>query len=146
MMGHRAGVAVLIVGLAGLVSAVPSVASTHDPASASPEVKILACNGKTVFEPRAFVISCADGNSELTATHWTTWTAKGATGTTRFGLNLCDPYCAASKISFFPGSTVRLSAPRSTKHGRLFSDLVVTYVLHGKHKTVNFSWTGDPSF
>jgi len=107
---------------------------------------MLTCAGKTVVKPVGFVISCADANSELTATHWTSWNARGAVGTTRFGLNLCIPYCAASRMSYFPRSTVRLSAPVPTKHGRLFSKLVVAYRLHGKTRKFDFSWVGIPAF
>jgi hypothetical protein len=67
-------------------------------------------------------------------------------GTTRFALNLCTPYCAASKMSYFPHSTVRLTRPVATKHGRLYSRLVVHYLLKGKATTFSFSWSGDPSF
>ena len=112
---------------------------------ASP-VKILACTGTTVSRPRDFVISCADANAALTETHWSTWSANRATGTTRFALNLCTPYCAASPMSYFPKSTVRLSAPVTTRHGRLFSKLVVRYIYRGKATSFNFSWAGDPSF
>jgi hypothetical protein len=56
------------------------------------------------------------------------------------------PYCAASKMSYFPKSTVRLTDPVTTKHGRLFSSLVVHYQLKGKSKVFSFSWKGDPSF
>ncbi len=112
----------------------------------TPPVKLLSCTNTEVFKPTSFVISCADANSELTATHWSTWNASSATGTTRFALNLCVPYCAASKMSYFPKSTVRLADPVTTKHGRLFSSLVVRYQLKGKSKTFSFSWKGDPSF
>ncbi len=100
----------------------------------------------TVVRPTSFVITCADGNASLTATHWSTWSASGAVGTTRFALNLCTPYCAASKMSYFPHSTVRLTRPVATKHGRLYSRLVVHYLLKGKATTFSFSWSGDPSF
>ena len=138
----------LPIALAGSL-AVPALAT---PASAgaspvkSPAVKILACSGAMLVRPSNFVISCADANAALTKTHWTTWNSRGATGTTRFALNLCNPYCAASPISYFPKSTVRLSAPVMTKHGRLFSKLVVRYIYRGKAKTFGFSWAGDPSF
>ena len=112
----------------------------------SPAVKILTCTNTTVSRPSNFVITCADANAALTKTHWTTWNAKGATGTTRFALNLCNPYCAASKMSYFPNSTVRLSAPVTAKHGRLFSKLVVRYIYRGKTDSFSFTWTGDPSF
>jgi hypothetical protein len=108
--------------------------------------KILTCAGISAIKPSNFVITCADSNTELTQTHWSTWTASGATGTTRFAMNLCKPYCAASPMSYFPDSVVRLSAPETTKHGTFFSMLLVTYKLHGKVTKYSFSWKDDPSF
>ena len=109
-------------------------------------MKILTCTDTAVSRPSSFVISCADGNSSLTKTHWSSWNAKSATGITRFALNLCVPTCAASTMSYFPNSTVRLSAPVTAKHGRLFSKLVVRYNYRGKNDSFSFSWIGDPSF
>ena len=122
-----------------------SASSGASTVKASP-VKILTCAGTTVSHPRNFVISCADANAALTQTHWSTWSAHSATGTTRFALNLCTPYCAASPMSYFPRSSVTVSAPVSTRHGRLFSKLVVHYVYRGKATSFSFSWAGDPSF
>ncbi|MDA8292065.1 MAG: hypothetical protein M0Z33_10375 [Actinomycetota bacterium] len=142
------------VALAGSLLSVAAISSPGPAAAASPSraphaavvVRMLTCAGKPVVRPANFVISCADANSELTRTHWTRWTTAGATGITRFGLNLCNPYCSASKISFFPRSVVHLSAPVVTKHGRLFSKLLVTYKLHGKVQHFPFSWAGIPAF
>jgi len=128
--------------IAGSLIAAPVGAT----ASSTATVKLLTCTNTKVFKPATFVISCADANSQLTATHWSTWNATSATGTTRFALNLCVPYCAASKMSYFPKSTVRLTDPVNTKHGRLFSSLVVRYRLKGKWKTFSFSWKGDGGF
>jgi hypothetical protein len=124
----------------------PAIVRGPSPEASAPTVRLLACTGKTVHEPSSFVISCADYNSELTKTRWTSWNGTNAVGTTTFGLNLCNPYCAASRISFFPDSKVVLSDPVTTRHGRLYSKLVVTYKLHGKSDTFAFSWKGDPSF
>jgi hypothetical protein len=129
--------------------AVPTLAIPASSGASTPKTsaaKILTCTGTTVSRPSNFVISCADANAALTKTHWSTWNANNATGTTRFALNLCVPYCAASKMSYFPNSTVRLSAPVMAKHGRLFSKLVVRYSLRGKIVSFSFSWAGDPSF
>lgn len=153
--GRRAlaGAAVAALALSGslayvFVAAAPgSAASSTASRTTKPAlVRMLTCSGKPVLKPSSFVISCADANSELTDTHWTKWTATGAVGITRFGLNLCNPSCAASRISFFPKSVVQLSAPVATKHGRLFSKLVVTYKLHGKTQHFPFSWAGIPAF
>jgi hypothetical protein len=91
-----------------------------------------SCGGKPLVRPAGIVVlACADANAELAATRWTNWGATRATGTTRFGLNLCIPYCAASKMSFFPRSAVRLDR---VKKGR-FTRVTVRYVLHGKTRT-----------
>lgn len=108
--------------------------------------KLLTCTGTSAIKPSYFVISCADAGARLTSTRWSTWTTSGSTGVTRFALNLCKPYCAASPITYFPGSVVRLSAPEATKHGSFFSMLVVTYKLDGKVTKFALSWKGDPSF
>jgi hypothetical protein len=109
------------------------------------DVAVLSCSNVPATRPISFVISCADGNAEITSTKWSSWSATGAAGTTRFAINLCNPYCAASPVSYFPGSTVTLSAPVHTKKGAFFSKMVVTYFLHGKKATFPFSWIGDPA-
>jgi hypothetical protein len=156
--GSGAIVALVVVGVGiaggfGAFSGSPSKTGVR-PHSARPgpsavvtgHTGLLSCSGAAVIAPKTFIISCADANSELTATHWTSWTASQARGTTTFGLNLCDPYCAASRISFFPDSTVVLRNPVTTSKGPRFSELVVTYLLHNKATTFTMSWKGDPSF
>jgi hypothetical protein len=101
---------------------------------------ILTCDGKLVARPVTYVIFCADGNGLLTATHWTHWGPTSAVGTTRFALNLCKPNCAAAWMSYFPRSTVRLSAVVASKHyGLLFTKLKVTYTQQGKIKTLTMT-------
>jgi hypothetical protein len=134
----------LAAALAAPVLAAPPSSGASTPKASA--VKLLTCADTTVSRPSSFVISCADANSALSATHWSTWSANSATGSTRFALNLCQPSCAASKMSYFPNSVVRLSAPVSTKHGRLFSRLQVRYLLRGKLTSFSFSWTGDSNF
>jgi hypothetical protein len=122
-----------------LALAVPALAAAiaASPASAgSPLPKLLSCAGTPLLRPSGTVVlSCADANSELKATHWLSWTQTSASGRTDFGVNLCTPDCAASRIRFFPGSTVRLQDVSSTAKGRLFTRAVITYTLSGKRKT-----------
>ena len=148
---HVVRLAVATVSSALLLGALPAGASTRSASegagsAAAPVTALWSCTGRRVVEPTEFVISCADANSELTSTRWTSWTATRATGTTRFGLNLCVPYCAASPMSYFPNSTVVASRPEATRHGELFSSLTVTYELKGRMKTFSFSWAGTPAF
>ena len=104
--------------------------------ASSPLPRLMSCSGKPLLRPTGLVVlSCADANSEIRATHWTTWDRASATGTTDFGLNLCTPTCAASTITLFPNSLIRLTSVTKTKQGPRFSRAVITYVLHGKKKT-----------
>jgi hypothetical protein len=125
-----------------------AAAGAASPAKVSPSLPgVLNCKNKVVVRPSTLVLACADYNAELTKTHWATWGATRGSGTTDFGLNLCVPYCAASKVSFFPGSKVQVSAPVMTKHhGHLFSKLVVTYKLKGKTHQYSMSWKGTPQY
>jgi hypothetical protein len=109
------------------------------------DAKVVTCQGTTVARPSTFVITCADAYTQLTKTRWTSWTSTGATGVTTFAQNQCKPYCAASKMSYFPNSSVRFSSPVSTSKGKLFSLLVVRYKVDGAAKTFRFSFRGDPS-
>jgi len=118
-------VAVAVVGVAAWASA-----------AASPLPKVLSCSGKALLRPAGTVVlSCADGNSELRRTRWSAWGPRAALGATDFGVNLCTPTCAASRMSFFPHSSVRLGGVTRSRQGLFFSRAVITYVRHGKTET-----------
>ena len=98
--------------------------------------KLLSCSGSALLKPTGTVVlSCADANSELQSTDWISWSARGARGSTDFGLNLCTPDCAASSIRFFPASTVRLLDAKRTAKGLVFTRVVVSYSVNGKQRT-----------
>jgi hypothetical protein len=117
--------------LAALAAALLATAAS----ASAPLPRILDCSGKPLLRPTGtLVLSCADANSEIRKTRWSSWGRTSAVGTTDLGLNLCNPNCASSKMSFFPGSRVRLSGVKQTKLGLLFTRVTVSYVLHGKTK------------
>ena len=148
MSSFRLRIATVTIGIATIGAATfgSGLAASATQTSATTRPALLTCANAVVAKPRMFVISCADGNSELTNTSWTSWSATRAVGVTTFGLNLCVPYCAASKISYFAHSTVTLSAPEKTKRGKLFSYLVVSYTVHGAKKTFSMSWKGTSGY
>ncbi len=139
--------------IAGVVAGVTygaggSTARGHGPVPplALTSAKVLTCQGTDVVRPRTYIITCADGYTQLTNTHWSTWTSTKAVGTTTFAMNLCKPYCAASKMTYYPHSAVTLTSPVSTKHGSLFSSLTVRYQSGGHSRVFHFSYRGDPAF
>lgn len=104
--------------------------------AAAPVPKLLSCAGTALVRPVATVVlSCADGNTELKSTHWRSWGAREAVGSTDFGVNLCTPTCVASRMRFFPASTVALSNPKRTSKGLLFTKATITYTLDGSKRT-----------
>jgi hypothetical protein len=148
------GLALALVLTAGTVAGVtlsaggssPSHHGATRPLAVGTDAKAWTCQGTEVVRPSNFIISCADAGARLTNTKWSSWTATGAVGETTFALNLCKPYCAASKISYFANSKVTFSAPLLTSHGKLFSRLTVRYRLNGKMDRFSISYRGDTSF
>lgn len=138
--------AVVLIALAAMGFSMSTVGSSATRSNATPPVVtshdagVLTCSGSSVVQPRTLVITCADADTFLKSTHWSSWTARGATGTTTFAMNLCTPYCAASPISYFPDSSVVLSAPVTTHQGSYFSRLSVSYRQGSAVKTFTFSW------
>jgi hypothetical protein len=121
---------------ASAIAAALAVGAASIAAGASATPRLLSCSGKPLLRPHGTVVlSCADAGSELRSTTWQSWGPSSARGTTDFGLNLCTPNCAASSMSFFPASTVRLSAPVHSAKGRLFSRATISYRLHGVRRT-----------
>lgn len=117
----------------------PAAANAHA-TSAKSTPRVTSCEGKRLTRPSGvFVLSCADANSELKDTHWSSWTSSEAKGTTTFGLNLCTPNCASSKIKMFPDSSVRLYDVKSTADGPLFTKARILYTLKGKQQSFTAS-------
>jgi len=148
------GLALALILSAGTVAGIALSASGSSPLrpeatrplAIGTDAKAWTCQGTEVVRPTNFIISCADAGASLTNTKWSSWTATGAVGETTFALNLCKPYCAASKISYFANSKVIFSAPETTAHGKLFSLLTVRYRLNGEAAKFRISYQGDPSF
>jgi hypothetical protein len=132
--------ALLVAALAALTltastAATELVAPAAQAASAS--THLLSCTGQKLTRPRGnVVLACADANLEIHGTHWSSWTAAVASGTTTLDINLCNPTCVKSKMSSFPDSSVRLSGVRRSPAGLVFSRATITYKHAGKDATV----------
>ena len=93
--------------------------------------RIMTCAGKTVVEPKSYVITCADANSLLVKMHWTWWTPTFATALATYSANDCTPNCAAGKFHNYP-ARVSFSGTERTKYGPLYSRLEVFYAIGSK--------------
>ena len=124
-------VATYLVGLFGV-----SAAGATTPRAAP--TAILTCQSKAVVRPSSFVIACADANSYLQRIKWTSWGAASASANAVYTANNCTPYCAAGKFINY-SARVTLSLPKTTKRGRLFTHLHVSYRSGTKWVPFNFS-------
>ncbi|MGC8465867.1 MAG: hypothetical protein ACP5O0_08040 [Acidimicrobiales bacterium] len=98
----------------------------------SSPTRFLQCNGVAAIRPKNFIIACADGNTAVQNTHWTTWSESHAVGTTTFVVNLCVPYCAASPLTTIHGAKVELSRPVKHRNATYFTSVDVLYTFKGK--------------
>lgn len=118
-------VAVLTIGAAAALAAVPGIvafdgsASAHNP-QARPSEIVYTGDGSGLFAGRGHSIRHAG------KIKWTSYGATKATATAANWLNNCQPDCAGGKFSSYP---VTLTASHPEKvHGRdIFTHLVVDY-------------------
>jgi hypothetical protein len=52
------------------------------------------------YKPQSMTPHCGDARAGVGNLEWDSWGAKGATGTGRYGVNLCHPSCVAGKWKF----------------------------------------------
>jgi hypothetical protein len=107
------GVGVLVIAAAAVGGAVAAsaggagVSARSKPAAARPLVTIGRFTGWTPAQ----IDFSADGGNVVTGIRWTSWTAAGATGQGKSGIESCVPDCAAGKITYVP-TTITLAAAR----------------------------------
>lgn len=118
-------------------SAIAELAAPAAEAAHTATVALLSCTGSKLTRPRGTVVlACGDGNIEITATDWSSWTSSSASGKTTLDVNLCHPNCVQSKMSSFADSSVLLSGVRHTATGAVFSRATITYSHAGRTATV----------
>lgn len=93
--------------------------------------RIMTCASKTVYEPKNYVIACADANSLLVNIHWTSWTPTSASALATYSANDCTPNCAAGKFHSY-SARASFSGTKRTKYGPLYSRLKVSYAIGSK--------------
>ena len=122
-MGRIVGSTAMMIAAISL--SLVGAAGASQPASARTP-SVLTCSGKVVMRPTSYVLACADANTYFDSIKWTTWGKTTATATATFVQNNCEPDCAAGKFISYP-ATLKLSKPKSTKLGLLFSTISYIY-------------------
>jgi hypothetical protein len=79
-------------------------------AQAAPEPVIVDCTQSGQVRPGAYVITCADANTQLTNLQWTSWGPQTASAVGQMLMNDCTPTCVAGHDQTYP-VRVTLSNP-----------------------------------
>lgn len=102
------------------------------PAPGRPEIRetgatvIFGCTQVPQIMPRVYRMSCATGQQEITAIHWSRWTSSSAAGAGRISTDDCLPDCADGKNIVYP-VLITLSDPRKSRRGvNYFTEMVLS--------------------
>jgi hypothetical protein len=86
--------------------------------------------------PHRVVAACADLNSYAKVTHWSTWSARRATGEGTWVVNTCKPDCASGTFKRYSATFGLYRARRNADGATVFTKLGVTYVKGGEQHNV----------
>ncbi|MFM9443252.1 hypothetical protein [Streptomyces acidiscabies] len=109
--------------------AVASLAAAGTTTTHPSRTVLLDCAGQPRTRPADYVLACGDGNSRLTALHWSRWTSGEAEGRGLNAVNDCVPYCAAGTFHSYP-VRVRLHAARAGH----YTKVTLTFTAGGPAK------------
>jgi hypothetical protein len=86
---------ILLAVLVLLTGAFTVISYDQSTASGSSIKLPLRCKPLLAVKPSTYIVSCADGNSELADLHWTDWGDETAYATGEARWNDCTPTCVA---------------------------------------------------
>jgi hypothetical protein len=100
-----------------------------DSNAAAPRYVVLNCEFKAQVKPGTYVLACADNGIGLQNLHWTSWTAKLASGYGTEWENDCKPNCAEGHFHYYPVLAVLWGSARVKGHPaeRRYTEVTVSY-------------------
>ena len=118
-------------------TSVATVASSSHP----PKYVVADCSQLQV-KPASYFFACADGNAGLQGLHWTTWSAKLASGYGTYYYNDCTPTCVAGHFHLFPALVVLWGSSTVQGHPGVRRYTEFTLIFTGKRPPVYHSKNG----
>lgn len=124
----RTRVAAIAVGCASIATAAaalsaPAAAGT---AAAASHTRVISSCSSAHYKPKSYVLTCADGYTQIKHVTYASWTSSGAEGKGKYVYNTCKPYCAAGTFKHHP-VTFSLGRVRHVHGQRLFTRMYVSY-------------------
>ena len=89
----------------------PTPTSTIDYNTDPSNVFTFMCELSDQYQPDTFYSACADGYAGIRDIKWSTWSAKGATGSGYRFANPCDPDCASDSSQNIEKVFLKLDTP-----------------------------------
>jgi hypothetical protein len=119
----RTAVAITCVTAAASLSAMLA-----GPASAAPSshTQVIAACRAPAYRPTHYVMTCADGNTQIRHVTYSSWSSSAATARGTYVYNTCRPDCAAGTFKHHP-VTFSLDRVRTVHGTRLFTRMLVSY-------------------
>jgi hypothetical protein len=115
-----------LAAVAGLCAVVVPAAAATPPPRFTGCRSFVSAHPVALVRPRSLVVACGDGNFYVTGIAWTSWGARGASGTGTGRVNDCTPYCAAGHFHAYP---VALSLRTAASCARRFTRLAWRFPL-----------------
>jgi hypothetical protein len=120
-----AGVALLA---APAAAGADHAAAKHHPA----RTKVISSCTKVKYEPKSYVLACADANAALKRVSYSKWGVHRASGRAIYVFNTCTPTCVAGTEKK-KAATFTLKDVQTVDGQALFTKIVVHYGTHTRH-------------
>jgi hypothetical protein len=118
-------IAMAVTCIAAAASMGATLACPAAAASAGRTEVIAACKAP-VYQPKQYILTCADANSGIRHATYSSWTSNAASGRGTYFYNTCRPNCAAGTFKHHP-VTFTLDRVRTAHGKRLFTRMFVSY-------------------
>jgi hypothetical protein len=111
-----------------------AVSATHTP------TYVVADCSQLQVEPSTYFFACADGNAGLEHMHWTTWSAKLASGYGTYYENDCTPTCVGGHFHTFPALVVLWGSGAVKGHpaDRRYTEFTLIFTTSKRPPVVNY--------
>lgn len=121
-------------GSAGATTAHSAATGSTVSIASGPRPVILDCGATPRVRPSGYVLACADDAIGLQHLHWTSWTARLASGYGTLYENDCAPSCAAGHFRSYRALAVLWGSTRVTGHPGDCRYTKLTLFFHGRQR------------
>jgi hypothetical protein len=105
-----------------------------------PRYVVLDCDATPRVRPGSYVLACADDGIGLQDLHWTSWTARLASGYGTLYENDCTPNCADGHLHYYRALAMLWGSAAVTGHSGMRQYTKLTLIFSGKQRPPAYQW------